>query len=95
MSYQTYFLVFPDEATAMSALSAANLVRTEDGDTYYAHGIDIVGLNPQELDGYDAQGEAQFRTHTGYHVNFISDQPLPEALAPYTVNPATPMRVFA
>jgi len=99
MTYQTHFLVFPDQATAMSALAAANLVRSEGDDTYYDYGIDIVGLNPQELDQaagcYDADGNPIFKQHAGYHVNFITDKPLHEALQQYVVNPTTPMRVFA
>lgn len=76
----THFLRFPDEATAVAALEAADLL-TEDGDPItasHSHALDVVGVIPETV---------------GWHVNYVGD--FPNEWQDFIVTPEQPVRVFA
>ena len=62
--------------------------------------VDVIGLNPQELDQskgcYDANGKPIWKAHTGFHVNVLTeDQATLESLAAVAVAVSSPLRMFA
>jgi len=81
----SYFLKFPDEATAIEVLA---LYRADDAwiTGSHEHALDIVGTISK------VQPDESVITLDGYHINFAGR--LPEAALPYEVFPATPSRVF-
>lgn len=76
----THYLRFPDEATAIAALDAANLL-TEDGDPItasHSHALDVIGEIPEMI---------------GWHINYVGD--LFSDWQDFIVTPEQPVRVFA
>jgi hypothetical protein len=82
----THYLRFPDQATGMAALAAADLL-SEEGTPItgsHIHALDVVGSIAIE-DGATPLD--------GWHINYIGE--LPAAWAAYEVHPSQPVRVFA
>ena len=76
----THHLRFPDEATGMAALAAADLLN-EDGEPItasHAHALDVIGTIPDI---------------SGWHINFMGE--VPEERKQYAVYPQNPVRVWA
>ncbi len=105
----TYFLRFPDEATAQTALEAAGIYIPEIGNNpgYYRqadHGwaFDPIGTIT-ESGVYDQETGEELVAPTvldGWHANYAGKEipkEIPEELEPYVLDPApsTPYRVFA
>lgn len=101
----TYFLKFPDEATAQAALEAAGIYVPEIGNNpgYYKQAdigwaFDPVGTITKG-GVWDVETGEELVPPTvldGWHANFIGEA-LPEALEEFIVTPApkTPQRCFA
>ena len=91
-----HYIRFPDEATALAALAAAELLN-EDGELIsasHSHALDLIG--PLWIGGrWDEQGE-QIEAPVlldGWHVNYVGA--LPDGWEQYLVQPRRPRRVFA
>ena len=91
-----HYIRFPDEATALAALAAAELLN-EDGELIsasHSHALDLIG--PLWIGGrWDEEGE-QIESPVlleGWHANYIGE--LPDGWEQYLVMPRRPRRVFA
>ena len=91
----THYLRFPDEATALAALAAAELL-TDDGrpiTASHSHALDLIG--PLWVGGrWDEEGE-QIEAPVlleGWHLNYSGE--LPDGWEQYLVQPRRPKRVF-
>lgn len=101
----TYFLKFPDEATAQTALAAAGIYVEPIGNNpgYYRQAdvgwaFDPIGTIT-EGGVYDQVTGEELVPPTvldGWHANYIGDT-VPDAISAYVLTPAptTPYRVFA
>ena len=101
----TYFLRFPDEASAQTALTAADIYVEPIGNNpgYYKQAdigwaFDPIGAITKGGVWDNETGEELVAPIVidGWHANYIGES-LPEALEPFVLNPAptTPCRVFA
>ena len=95
----TYFLKFPDEATAQTALAAAGIY--VDGAYRQAAigwAFDPIGtiIEGGEWDSETGEELVPPTIHDGWHANYIGE-PLPPELVPFNLDPGptTPYRVFA
>ena len=98
----TFFLRFPDEATAQEALEPAGIYVAPIGNNegYYrqadhAWAFDPIGTITRG-GVYDVETGEELVPPTvleGWHANYIGE--LPEGLEGYLVTPAQPYRVFA
>lgn len=93
-----YFLRFPDEATGLAALAAANLLDPESAFPITAsldHALDVIG--PIYRGGaWDPQTGEVITPPTlldGWHFNYQGV--VPEEWEDYLVTPSNPDRVFA
>jgi hypothetical protein len=93
-----YFLRFPDTATGLAALAAANLLDPETAFPITAsltHALDVIG--PIYIGGtWDAETGAQLEAPTllpGWHVNYQGE--LPDGWEEFLVTPEQPARVWA
>lgn len=105
MTLTTYYLRFPDEAEAQTALAAAGIYVEPIGNNpgYYRQadigwGFSPIGTIP-EGGVYDVETGEELvppTTHDGWHANYIAES-LPTELEPYKLDPApaTPYRRFA
>ena len=83
---QPIYLVFPDDATAASALSGLPKSAV----------VDYMGSGKQETAQSRTSKDAAVKTHPGVLVNVLLDSDeVPKALAPYQTFPRTPIQVFA
>lgn len=101
----TYFLKFPDEATAQTALETAGIYVAPIGNNpgYYKQAdigwaFDPIGTIT-EGGVYDIETGEELTpptVHDGWHANYIGES-LPDSLTAYNLNPGptTPYRVFA
>lgn len=101
----TYFLKFPDEATAQTALETAGIYVAPIGNNpgYYKQAdigwaFDLIGTIT-EGGVYDIETGEELTPPTildGWHANYIGEL-LPDSLTAYNLNPAptTPYRIFA
>lgn len=101
----TYFLKFPDEATAQTALETAGIYVVPIGNNpgYYKQAdigwaFDPIGTIT-EGGVYDIETGEELTPPTvldGWHANYIGES-LPDSLTAYNLNPGptTPYRVFA
>jgi hypothetical protein len=90
------FFRFPDEATGMAALDAADLL-TEDGDPITAshtHALDVIGAISigGEYDPETGEVLVPPTVLDGWHCNYIGE--LPDGWEEYVVEPANPVRVW-
>jgi hypothetical protein len=98
----TYFLRFPDEATAQTALEAAGIYVAPIGNNpgYYRQAdigwaFDPIGTIT-EGGTYDVETGEELVASTvleGWHVNYIGE--LPDGWGQYIVSPESPVRKFA
>ena len=99
----TFFLRFPDEATAQTALEAAGIYVAPIGNNegYYKQAdigwaFDPIGTIT-EGGVYDLETGDEVEapiTLDGWHANYAGDD-LPEGLSEFLVHPSSPVRVFA
>lgn len=104
-----YYLKFKDKAEAEAVLTKLNIlvkVVEEDSTEYLPASsfvsIDFIGTickpTGVTLTSEDGMEYPEMKALDGYHVNLrLTELPetLPDALAPYTVEPTTPSRVWA
>ena len=91
----THYLRFPDEPTALSALTDAGLMG-EDGPILasHEHALDVIGTI--SLGGeWDADGNVITPPTVldGWHINYVGE--LPQGWEQYVVTPDSPVRIFA
>jgi hypothetical protein len=93
-----YCLRFPDEATGLAALAAANLLDPESAFPLTAsltHALDVIG--PIVTGGaWDPKTGAQIEAPTllpGWHLNYQGE--LPDGWEEFLVTPEQPARVWA
>jgi hypothetical protein len=91
------FFRFPDEATGVAALEAADLL-SKDGfpiTTSHTHALDVIGaiVRGGEWDPETGEVITPPTVLDGWHVNYVGE--LPEGWDAYVVRPKQPVRVFA